>query len=81
MIQQLLLNRNICLANPVDLFTYVNAATGKRSCLDLCFVSASLVVDTAVSTLDEVGSDHVPISVEIEREPTINRACFRKSGL
>lgn len=74
----ILTNNDTCLANPIDLFTYVNASTGKKSCLDLCFVTSNLIDDTEVTTLDEIGSDHLPVSVTLNREFIMDEVKYRK---
>ena len=77
-LEKLVANNNVCLANPYNFYTYTNAHTGKRSCLDLCFASPGLVSMIQMTLLQDVGSDHMPISVSINKFPKYVAKCFLK---
>ena len=42
MLEDLMLQGDACLVNPVDFYTYVSPSSGKRSCLDLRLTSSEL---------------------------------------
>ena len=41
-LEETLLNRMVCLINPVNLYTYVDRKSGKKSCLNICLTSPNL---------------------------------------
>ena len=77
-IEQLFLNHGVLLANPRNLFTYYNIANTTRSCLDLCLSSSNLGGNVEVRTLRDIGSDHLPLEIDIQVEPIRNEVKYRK---
>ena len=77
-IENLILNNNICLLNPKNLYTFVCTATYKRSCLDLCFSSANLASGIEVELGRDVGSDHLPVLTNIQLRPMKTEISFRR---
>ena len=76
-IEKLILDSNICLINPRDLYTYLNVANCTRSCLDLCLTSPNLALCTNVSLLPEIDSDHRPLEINIITRPQICETSYR----
>jgi hypothetical protein len=68
-IEDLLVSEQICLINPINFYTYLNAATGRRSCLDLCFTSPNIAMDAGLQQLSDVGSDHLPVQMTLQLQP------------
>ena len=77
-IERLVEDASICLCTPLDFFTYVSPATGKRSCLDLCLTTPELVPKVMVRQLQDVGSDHIPVAIRLEIKPIIVEKTFPK---
>ena len=77
-IENIVTNVNICLANPLNFYTYVDGTSGKRSCLDLCFSSPSLAHITHMEQLPDVGSDHVPVSIMVDYNPVYIKINYPK---
>ena len=67
-LEDILLEENISLINPVNFITYVDARTGKPSCLDIVLTSPNLSLCTEIETCGDIGSDHTPIQVSIRRK-------------
>ena len=67
-LEYVLQNTNECLINPLDFYTYLNPATGKMSCLDLCLTSAQIAPITTMALDEDVGSDHRTIKIVVEIE-------------
>ena len=57
---------NLCLVTPPDLPTYYHMATGRSSTLDLCFISTQLFPTCNLELLEDFGSDHMPILINIQ---------------
>ena len=68
-LEQVLACDDICLNNPLNMFTYISPNSGKRSCLDLSLSSPNLAPYIQVTTTTDVGSDHVPVKVLVDVEP------------
>ena len=79
-IENIILNDPICLINPINFYTYINTATYKRSCLDLCFSSSNLAHSIALDLLADVGSDHMPISITVQTRPIQCTFVPKKNG-
>lgn len=77
-LENLLINHDICLINPIDLYTYTNPGTGKKSCLDLCLTSPSIAAETSVMVLSEIGSDHLPVEISIKQDAVTSELSCRK---
>ena len=77
-LEDLLTNFNICLNNPLDFYTYVSPTTGLASCLDVCCSSPDIAQSIKMQQLRDVGSDHTPISIDIEIEPIVTQIIFAK---
>ena len=71
-LENILINDNVCINNPLNMYTYVSPTTGKRSCLDVCMSSSNIAPLVQVTTSSDIGSDHVPLKILIEIEPLIN---------
>ena len=65
-IENVILNHNVCLLNPVNFYTYLDFRTGKRSCLDLCLASSGIVEGATMELLADVGSDHSSILITVK---------------
>ena len=65
-IENILMNDQICINTPANFFTYVNSSNYTRSCLDLCFSSPNLAPMITLKQLIEVRSDHLPIQINIQ---------------
>ena len=69
-IAQLLTNNDtMCLLTPPRLVTYVDFARGTPSTLDLCIVSSNLRTNSSLQTGPDLGSDHAPIEVLLNKQP------------
>ena len=77
-IEKLVENVNICLCTPLSFYTCVDAITGKRSCLDLCFASPNLAPRIQLQRLLDVGSDHIPVGIKLDVEPVVIEKQFHK---
>ena len=77
-LETLLAEEDLCLVNPQNMYTYVCPNNGKRSCLDLCLASPNIAALATIKTGADVGSDHVPIKVTIDKSPNINNIVFSK---
>lgn len=69
-LETLLLQGDLCLLNPVNLYTYTDRRTGRQSCLDVCLCSNNIANRCTIKTLDDVGSDHLPLMVDICLKPS-----------
>lgn len=78
-LEYITMNEGLCLINPVSFYTYLNAATGVRSCLDICMTSANIAPGITMQQLDDVGSDHLPILITLQLEPAFNEVSRRKT--
>ena len=76
-LEKLLANEMLCLINPLDFYTYLNAATGSRSCLDVCLTSPNIAAETSMSQSPDVGSDHIPVKIVIDITPVRATVTFR----
>lgn len=77
-LEEILLDDNVCIANPINMYTYIDSTTGKLSCLDLCLTSADVAPLTDVSVADDVGSDHRAIKIEIQMQPVRTKVILRQ---
>lgn len=68
-LETVLANDPICLVNPPDLYTYINPATGRGSCLDLCLTSPNLAALTQLEKGVDIGSDHITMVVNMSLTP------------
>lgn len=78
MLEDLTNGSDICIANPIDFFTHLDVATGQQACLDLCLVPSNLAAETRISGLRDIGSDHIPVAVEVKCQPSLNNIIVRK---
>ena len=76
-IEQLIMNHNLVLVNPLDFYSHINSHTGQLSSLDLIFSSPYISSDVSISQLDDIGSDHLPIEVVLNREPEFYETLVR----
>ena len=65
MLEQVLLEDNICIMNPINMFTYLSPKTGKLSCLDIYLASPNIASKTEVEASTDVGSDHRAIKIKL----------------
>ena len=65
-LEKILVNTDTCLINPLDFYTYLNPATGRLSCLDICLTSAQIAPSTAMDLHTDVGSDHRTVRITVE---------------
>ena len=77
-LEKLIMDNDVCLVNPIDMYTYVNPHSGKRPCLDLCLASPNVAAQVNVNTDADIGSDHVPIKVGLRINPCVNDIVFPK---
>lgn len=77
-LERFILSDDICLITPVNFYTYLNAANGQRSCLDLCLTSANIAANTEVQQLSDVGSDHIPVKITLTCEPFLAEIASRQ---
>jgi ribonuclease HI len=77
-LEDLLYNDNICLINPLNFYTYLNTATGNRSCLDLCLTSPNISAGTEMIQTTDIGSDHIAIKIVIDIQPIVANIILRK---
>ena len=68
----LLVRNDVCLINPLNFYTYLDPRTGNTSCLDVCLCSPSLLESTNITRLEDIGSDHYPLLLKIEKPPIRN---------
>ena len=76
-IEQLIMNHNLILINPPDFYSHINTHTGQLSSLDLVFSSPQISADINISQLDDIGSDHLPVKVVLNREPEFYESVVR----
>ena len=74
---QLFSNSNYCLVTPPKLVTYVDFARGTVSTLDLCIVTSNLLSNSSVDTGPDIGSDHLPVEILINKQPIVNEIKVR----
>ena len=67
-----------CIVNPYNFYIHLNISTGCLACLDLCFASTSIVSDTKLTKLGNVGSDHLPIKLEFDVQQFRNELKVRR---
>ena len=77
-VEQMIADTDCCLVTPYDFFTRLDVAHLSRACLDLCFASTSIVSQCSVELLRDVGSDHLPVRINIIIEPKCNDCKTRK---
>lgn len=77
-IEHLILNENCSLINPLNFYTYLNAANGRRSCLDICITSTNIAAGASMQLLEDVGSDHLPTKIILVLEPVFNVVTGRR---
>ena len=75
-IENLIITEDVCLINPINFYTYVCAHTGKRSCLDLCMTSSNIAPAAEISTLADVGSDHIPVKTILNIVPHVTNKVY-----
>lgn len=68
-LENTLLNQQVCLINPINLYTYTDRRSGKQSCLDLCLTSPNLAPITDISQFLDLGSDHISLMVTLQIVP------------
>jgi ribonuclease HI/exonuclease III len=68
-LDDVLLETNATLINPLNFVTYVDYRTGRPSCLDICLTSPDIAPQATLTRLGDVGSDHAPILVTIRLLP------------
>lgn len=68
-LENLLLNNNVSLINPVNMYTYLDRRNAKQSCLDLCLSSSELSTVLDITPFEDVGSDHLVLKVTANFEP------------
>lgn len=76
-LEEVLLDGSVCLANPIDFFTYLDSRTGKRSALDLCLTSSDLISSVNMALSSDVGSDHCAVSITCAVQPVVNESFGR----
>ena len=62
---------DLCLLTPLDYHTYFHVPTRQFSSLDLCFLSSELFPLTHLSSLEDLGSDHVPLLISLNFSPIL----------
>lgn len=67
--ETLLLEKNICLINPVNMYTYIDRTTGHMSCLDICLATSNIAPFTQIAPFSEVGSDHLVMRITVNLQP------------
>ena len=72
--------RNLCLASPKGLATYLHH-NGTKSAIDLCFCSSMLLPEISVQTGPCLGSDHLPVLVDLNIAPVTQKVKLRKRYL
>ena len=77
-IENICINDPICLINPQNLYTHCCMATYKRSCLDLCFTSPNIAPSTELETMEDIGSDHLPLKFSTQVQPAKVEIVFTK---
>ena len=77
-IEQIVVNGDACIANPLNFYTYYNLGTLSKSCLDICMVSPNLITGITMKKLADIGSDHIPIKIEVLIKPVRNQLLYRK---
>ena len=68
-LELLLSKEDICLLNPINLYTYTDRRTGNQSCLYICHASSNIIELCSLGVMDDVGSDHYPLNVIIDASP------------
>jgi ribonuclease HI len=68
-LEDLLIEENIILINPINFITYIDYRTGRPSCLDVCLTSPNIAAQTSLSRVEDVGSDHSPIIATVKLKP------------
>ena len=68
-LELLLSKEDICLLNPINLYTYTDRRTGNQSCLDICLASSNIIELCSLGVMDDVGSDHCPLNTIIDASP------------
>ena len=74
----LLEDEDVCLINPINFYTYLSPATGKKSCLDVCLSSADITPHLEMSLGQDVGSDHMPVHIYAMLDPVKTQINTRK---
>lgn len=68
---------SICLITPLNFPTYYHVQTRKTSTLDLCFVSNKIMGMSSIDIMEDLGSDHGIISININFEPQLTPMLVR----
>ena len=77
-VERMISEMDCCLVTPYDFFTRLDVAHLSRACLDLCFASTNIAPQCTVELLRDVGSDHLPVKINIITEPKFNNCKTRK---
>ena len=81
-VENLLLQNDACLINPLNFYTRIEYTINGpvKSCLDLIITSNNLAHKTTVDNCPgyETSSDHLPIKINVELAPAIEKRTFRK---
>ena len=73
-LESIIVDERICLVNPINFYTYINATTGRRSFLDLCLATPNIATRIDIKLGTDVGSDHCTVEVEVRLEPVISES-------
>ena len=70
-LELLLSKEDICLLNPINLYTvHIQIGrTGNQSRLDICLASSNIIELCSLGVMDDVGSDHYPLNIIIDASP------------
>ena len=68
-LEDILIEYNLCLINPLDFYTFVSFSNGKRSCLDLSIASSNIAADIDLDFAGDVGSDHIAVRTRVKVKP------------
>ena len=68
-VEKMELEEEVFLCNPINFYTHISLPSMARSCLDLVMCSNNLGTNINIEALREVGSDHIPIKVNIKCKP------------
>ena len=77
-VEQIVINGDACISNPPNFYTYYNLGTLSKSCLDICMLSPDLITGVNMKKLADIGSDHLPIKIDILIKPVRNKLLYRK---
>ena len=79
-IENIVLNEDVSLCNPINMYTHLSLPNYTRSCLDLTLCSNNLAEKIELNTLREVGSDHLPVKIIIKINPISIKSFSKKNG-